>query len=82
MFRKRSDKIPLMLEAIMIVADLAIFGNARVGMICYWIIVAIYHMTDLIVSNEEPDKNTSKFELSEYGGKEDDTSDTRNPNGL
>ena len=37
-----------MLEAILIVIDLVLFGKARVGMACYWSIVVLYHLTDII----------------------------------
>lgn len=45
---KQIDSLLLMLEAILIIADLAIFGSAKVGMTCYWAIVAIYHLTDVV----------------------------------
>ncbi|MBQ1492171.1 MAG: hypothetical protein IIZ39_09425 [Blautia sp.] len=53
---KRFDRICLMLEAILIVIDLAIFGKARVGMICYWSIVALYHLTDIVQGRKNDGK--------------------------
>ena len=49
---KRFEKIMLMLEAILIVIDLAIYGKALVGMLCYWSIVALYHLTDIILGRK------------------------------
>ena len=54
------DRLILMLEAILIIVDLAISGNARVGMICYWAIVALYHLTDIIQDKEGPDEDKSE----------------------
>ena len=50
---KRFDKAALLAEAILIVLDLAIFGKAKVGMLCYWSIIALYHLTDLITGRKE-----------------------------
>lgn len=41
-----------MLEAILIVIDLALYGKALVGMLCYWSIVALYHLTDIILGRK------------------------------
>ncbi|MBQ1493166.1 MAG: hypothetical protein IIZ39_14530 [Blautia sp.] len=49
---KRFEKIMLMLEAILIVIDLALYGKALVGMLCYWSIVALYHLTDIILGRK------------------------------
>ena len=46
---KQFDRIMLMVEAILIIIDLAVYGKALVGMICYWSIVALYHLTDIIL---------------------------------
>ena len=50
---RRFDKICLMAEAILIVIDLAVFGKAKVGMLCYWSIVALYHLTDIILGRKD-----------------------------
>jgi len=50
---KQFDKICLMVEAILIVIDLAVFGRAKVGMICYWSIIALYHLTDFLIGRKE-----------------------------
>ena len=46
---KQFDRIMLMVEAILIIIDLAVYGKALVGMICYWSIVILYHLTDIIL---------------------------------
>ena len=53
---KQFDKICLMAEAIMIVIGLAVVGKAKVGMLCYWSIVALYHLTDIILGRKDDGK--------------------------
>ena len=52
MKREQFNKFMLMLEAILIVLDLALYGKGLVGMICYWSIVVIYHLSDLILGRK------------------------------
>ena len=49
---RQFDRLMLMLEAILIVIDLAVFDKAKVGMLCYWSIVALYHLTDVILGRK------------------------------
>lgn len=50
---KQFDKKMLMIEAVLIVISLAIGGNARIGMICYWCIVALYHLTEIVLKKRD-----------------------------
>ena len=54
---KQFDRIMLMVEAILIIIDLAVYGKALVGMICYWSIVVLYHLTDLLLGRNEDGKS-------------------------
>ena len=49
---KQFDRILLTLEAILIIISLAGYGQAVVGMICYWSAVVIYHLTDIILERK------------------------------
>ena len=54
---KKFDRILLMAEAILIILDLVLYGKALVGMICYWAIVVLYHLTDLLLGRNEDGKS-------------------------
>ena len=43
----------LTVEAALIILSLATTGKALVGMICYWSIVAVNHLTDFLMSRVE-----------------------------
>ena len=53
---KRFDKLMLLIESVLIIIDLALYGKAKVGMLCYWSIVALYHLTDIILGRKENGK--------------------------
>lgn len=59
---KRIDKLLMMLSAILIIADLAIFGDAKAGVICYWAIVALYHLADLIQDRDKEERDEDQDE--------------------
>lgn len=50
---KYFDRYILLVEAILIVIDLILFGNARVGMTCYWCVVALYHLTEMVLGKRD-----------------------------
>ena len=39
----------LMIEAVLIFIDLVFGGDIKIGMGCYWFLVAVYHLTDYLV---------------------------------
>ena len=45
---KEMDLIFLAIQAVLIIASIASGGSGRVGMICYWSLVAFYHLLDFI----------------------------------
>ena len=51
--RKRPESMVLAIEALLVILSLAIERNALVGMICYWTIVAVYHLTDFLNTKPE-----------------------------
>ena len=53
MIEKSTQSLLLMLEAVLIIICLGLGEDATVGMICYWSIVAINHLTDYIVRRIE-----------------------------
>lgn len=50
---KYFDRYILLIEAILIAIDLILFGNARVGMTCYWCIVAMHHLTEILLKKRD-----------------------------
>ena len=42
------NRLVLCIEAVLIIITIATGGKALVGMICYWSLVAFYHLTDFI----------------------------------
>ena len=38
----------LMIEAILIFIDLIFGGDIKIGMGCYWFLIAVYHLTDYL----------------------------------
>ena len=46
---KQTDRLVLMIEAVLIVISLAVGGKAIIGMICYWVLVAVYHLSDFLM---------------------------------
>ena len=62
MKRNTLQSLILTIEAILIIITLAAGGNAVVGMICYWSVVAVNHLTDFIVRRieEKEEKNAGK----------------------
>ena len=53
---KKFDRVLLMAEAILIILDLVLYGNALAGMICYWSIVVLYHLTDIVQGRKNDGK--------------------------
>ena len=43
------NRLILMAEAVLIILTLAVGGTALVGMICYWTVVAVYHLTEYLI---------------------------------
>ena len=54
----------LMIEAVLIFVDLIIGGDFKIGMGCYWFLIAVYHLTDYLVGYLNGGKGT--------GGKHND----------
>lgn len=50
---KQFDKTVLLIEAVLIVISLTIGGNARIGMTCYWCLVALYHLTEIVLKKRD-----------------------------
>ena len=50
---KQFNRLILMTEAILIIISLAVSGKAMVGMICYWAIVAVNHLTEFLIGRRE-----------------------------
>ena len=46
---KSVQSLILTIEAALIILSLATTGKALVGMICYWSIVAVNHLTEFII---------------------------------
>lgn len=53
MSSKQMNRLILCIEAALIIGALAIGGQAVVGMICYWSIVAVYHLTDFLIGRKD-----------------------------
>lgn len=53
MKNKQLQHIILMVEALLIILTLATGGKAVIGMICYWSIVAVNHLTDFLIGRRE-----------------------------
>lgn len=53
---KSVQNLILTIEAALIIMSLATTGKALVGMICYWSIVAVNHLTEFLLSRLE-DRN-------------------------
>lgn len=66
MKRNTMESLILMIEAVLIIITLATGGSAIIGMICYWAIVAINHLTDFIIRRIE------EKEEKKDAGKQDD----------
>ena len=49
MNRKTLQSLILAIEAALIIISLAIGARTTVGMICYWSIAALNHLTDFII---------------------------------
>ena len=45
---EQTNRLVLCIEAVLIILTLATGGKAITGMICYWSLVAFYHLTDFI----------------------------------
>ena len=45
---ERLQRLILCLEAVLIILSLATGSNAKVGMACYWAIIAVYHLTEFL----------------------------------
>lgn len=43
------DNAILMIEAILLILDVIFGFNTKTGMICYWSVVALYHLSDIIL---------------------------------
>lgn len=47
------DEYMLTLEAILIVITLIMGGSARVGMTCYWSLVVLHHLTEIVLKKRD-----------------------------
>lgn len=59
MNRKTLQSLILAIEAVVIITALATGARTTVGLICYWSIVALNHLTDFIIRliEEREEKN-------------------------
>ena len=59
MNRKTLQSLILAIEAVVIITALATGARTTVGLICYWSIVALNHLTDFIICliEEREEKN-------------------------
>ena len=55
--RSMSTKIILMVEALLIILTLASGGKAVIGMICYWFLVAVNHLTEYLIGRRDDGGN-------------------------
>ena len=46
----------LCIEAALIILSLAVGGKAVIGMICYWTVAALFHLTDFLTGRIEDGK--------------------------
>lgn len=53
----------LCIEAVLIIISLLIGENAKVGMVCYWTIIAVYHLTEFLIARRG--KTADKDEADE-----------------
>ena len=53
MNRKTLNSLILTIEALLIIVAIATGFRTTVGMICYWSIVALNHLTDFIIQSVE-----------------------------
>ena len=45
---ERLQRLILCMEAVLIILSLATGSSAKVGMACYWAIIAVYHLTEFL----------------------------------
>ena len=55
--RDTLQSLLLLIEAVLIIIALAMGSRTTVGMICYWSIVAVNHLTDFIIRRIEEKEN-------------------------